>query len=349
METARYSRSRRLLRRPLTFLFHIDQSRYNLKTYYGRLLHFVSVTSPLTLLASSSELQDAQKLLKEYEQGVGAGREAWGREEEAGIWRAKQLVDSSLHPDTGLPVPLPFRMSAFVPTNLLIVGGMLMPNPTLKSVIFWQWANQSLNVCVNYSNANKSIQMSNTEIASAYLSATVASCSIAVGLSNLVPRLKSLTPGTRALLGRFVPFVAVASAGCVNIGLMRWKEIRDGISVFPPEDENGKYSKEVLGKSSTAGQYAIAQTAASRVLTNIPTLILPPLIITMLERRGAFKGPNGKRLNAITNLGLIGTSLLVFLPPAIATFPQRGSISPKKLETEFQSLPYDRVEFNKGL
>lgn len=47
--------------------------------------------------------------------------------------------------DTGLPVPLPFRLSAFVPTNLLIVGGMLMPNPTLKGVVFWQWANQSLN------------------------------------------------------------------------------------------------------------------------------------------------------------------------------------------------------------
>lgn len=97
------------------------------------------------------------------------------------------MVDSSLHPDTGLPVPLPFRLSAFVPTNLIIVGGMLMPNPTLKGVLFWQWANQSLNgasvcsvcsraghgesadctnaVCVNYSNANKSIVMTNQEIA----------------------------------------------------------------------------------------------------------------------------------------------------------------------------------------
>lgn len=31
------------------------------------------------------------------------------------------VVNSSIHPDTGTPVPLPFRMSAFVPTNLLWV------------------------------------------------------------------------------------------------------------------------------------------------------------------------------------------------------------------------------------
>lgn len=52
--------------------------------------HFASVTSPLTLLASSRQLEDAQRLLKEYQEGKGVGREAWGREEEMGIWRAKQ-------------------------------------------------------------------------------------------------------------------------------------------------------------------------------------------------------------------------------------------------------------------
>ncbi|KAI5480704.1 mitochondrial carrier protein, tricarboxylate/iron carrier [Pseudohyphozyma bogoriensis] len=326
------------------------QSRYDVKTYIGRLKHFTSVTSPLTLFASSAELKDAQKLLEEYTAGVGKGRAAWGREEEAGIWKAKQLVDSSLHPDTGLPVPLPFRMSAFVPTNLVIVAGMLMPNPTLKSVIFWQWANQSLNVCVNYSNANKSIAMSNSEIASAYVAATAASCSIAVGLSMLVPRLKGISPAAKNLLGKFIPFASVASAGCVNIGLMRWKEIRDGIDIYPPSDPvTGRPSKEVLGKSSVAGQYAIGQTAASRVLTNIPTLLIPPVIITLLERQGAFKGPHGKRISTIANLGLIGTSLLVFLPPAIATFPQRGTIDKSKLEKRFRELEYEKVEFNKGL
>jgi len=108
-----------------------------------------------------------------------------------------------------------------------------------------------------------------------------------------------------------------------------------------------------------------------------PTLILPPLIMTALERRGAFAGRS--RLQQITHLGqkhfrtihtlslthsadfftsspclfisagLIGGALLVFLPPAIAVFPQRASIDPKKLEARFRELSYDHVEFSKGL
>ena len=213
-------------------------------------------------------------------------------------------------------------------------------------------------------------------LAAAYAAATLASCSIAVGLSQLVPRLR-VSPSARALLGKLVPFAAVASAGCVNIGLMRWKEMRDGISVYAPSDPvTGRPSSEVLGKSSVAGTYAVGQTAASRVLTNMcvfvlvlfgsslharpaltslrlparsPTLILPPLLITLLERRGAFRGPNGARNSTVLNLGLIGASLLVFLPPAIAAFPSRASIDPKKLEERFKAVPYERVEFNKGL
>uniref|UniRef100_A0A0K3CIP3 BY PROTMAP: gi/472580684/gb/EMS18468.1/ mitochondrial carrier protein, tricarboxylate/iron carrier [Rhodosporidium toruloides NP11] gi/647397170/emb/CDR39996.1/ RHTO0S04e12992g1_1 [Rhodosporidium t... n=1 Tax=Rhodotorula toruloides TaxID=5286 RepID=A0A0K3CIP3_RHOTO len=297
--------------------FDITQPRYDTKTYFGRVRHFASITSPLTLLASPTDLKNAQRLLKEYQEGTGEGRKAWGHEDQYGVWKAKQLVDSSIHPDTGEPVPLPFRLSAFVPTNLVIVAGMLAPNPSLKSVIFWQWANQSLNVCVNYSNANKSIKMSTSEIASAYAAATVASCSIAVGLSQLVPRLR---------------------------------EMRDGISVFKPSDpKTGRPSSEELGKSSIAGAYAVGQTAASRVLTNIPTLILPPLIMTLLEKRGVFNRPNGRRVNTVTHIGLIGLSLLVFLPPAIAAFPSRASISPKKLEERFHGVPFEEVEFNKGL
>jgi len=35
----------------------------------------------------------------------------------APVWRAKKICDATLHPDTGAPVFLPFRMSAFIFTN----------------------------------------------------------------------------------------------------------------------------------------------------------------------------------------------------------------------------------------
>lgn len=77
----------------------------------------------------------------------------------------KTVCDSTLHPDTGKPIFLPFRMACFVPTNLLVAAGMLMPNPTVKSIMFWQWANQSVNVAFNYANANKTIEMDMKETA----------------------------------------------------------------------------------------------------------------------------------------------------------------------------------------
>lgn len=45
---------------------------------------------------------------------------------------------------------------------------------------------------------------------------------------------------------------------------------RPGISVYPPSNpETGRPDNTVLGKSSIAGTYAVGQTAASRVLTNM--------------------------------------------------------------------------------
>lgn len=56
-------------------------------------------------------------------------------------------------------------MSCFVPTNMLVAAGMLMPNPTVKSIIFWQWANQSINVAFNSANSNKTTEMNMKETA----------------------------------------------------------------------------------------------------------------------------------------------------------------------------------------
>ncbi|BGO92450.1 Sideroflexin FSF1 [Rhodotorula toruloides] len=315
---------------------------------------FSGASGPKACAAASEK--GAQRSPKEHQEKAGRDEKGWALENQYRVWRAKprpahkrRLFD----PPRFTPASPSLSPSASPPSSRptsVIFAGMLAPNPSLKSVIFWQWANQSLNVCVNYSNANKSIKMSTSEIASAYAAATVASCSIAVGLPQLVPRLR-VSPSARALLSKLVPFAAVASAGCVNIGLMRWKEMRDGISVFKPSDpKTGRPSSEELGKSSIAGAYAVGQTAARRVLTNITRHPHPPAHHHDAPReRGIFNRPNGRRLNTVTHIGLIGLSILVFLPPAIAAFPSRASISPKKLEERFHEVLFEEVEFNKGL
>jgi hypothetical protein len=42
------------------------------------------------------------------------------------LWEAKNIVDSTLHPDTGEPVLLPFRMSCYVFSNLIVTAGILI-------------------------------------------------------------------------------------------------------------------------------------------------------------------------------------------------------------------------------
>ncbi|WWD07459.1 hypothetical protein V865_005559 [Kwoniella europaea PYCC6329] len=333
-------------------LYDISKPRFDLSSYGGRLAYFYSTTSPLTLLASSAQLEKAQKDVTNFESKIKeAGQKGyWVNQQQKEIYdNAKQLVNSSIHPDTGKPVPLPFRMSAFVPTNLIICAGMLMPNPSLKSVIFWQWANQTLNVAVNFSNANKSIEMTPQEIGTAYVAATFTSVFLAVSLSRLVPRLR-VSPAAKDILGKLVPFASVASAGVVNISCIRWKEMRDGVEVFKltKDPVDGSEKKEVLGKSPKAGQMAVMQSAASRVFTNVPTLILPPMVMTLLTRRGVFSGPRGNLTSNITQLTLIGLSLGLFLPPAIAYFPQKAETSPAKLESRFKEYK-GPVYFNKGL
>jgi len=169
----------------------LTQPRYDQSTYLGRVKHFLDVTDPRTLFVSSAGLEEAKRLIADHAAGRLPPHVA---ADAPRLWHAKKVVDSTLHPDTGEPIFLPFRMSCFVPVNMIVVAGLLLPNPSTASIMFWQWANQSLNVAINYSNANKTTPMSFRETATAYLAAVTASCGIAVGLNRTVPRLSVFSP-----------------------------------------------------------------------------------------------------------------------------------------------------------
>jgi tricarboxylate carrier len=230
------------------------------------------------------------------------------REMSPELWQAKKTIDSTLHPDTGLPVFMPFRMSCFVLSNLVVTAGMLTPGLGTAGTLGWQITNQSLNVGINFSNANKSMPLPTSTVVQSYFTAVTASCGVALGLNALVPRLKSLSPNAKIVAGRLVPFAAVASAGVLNVFLMRGEEIRQGIDVFPvlsdeekDKVESGELEIKALGKSKKAATLAVGETAISRVLNATPIMVLPPLILVRLQKTDWLK--QRPRMVTLVNLG----------------------------------------------
>lgn len=46
------------------------------------------------------------------------------------------VCDAIIHSDTKEKVPLLFRLSAFVPLNVVICAGLVMPNPSVLAPLF---------------------------------------------------------------------------------------------------------------------------------------------------------------------------------------------------------------------
>lgn len=204
-----------------------------------------------SLLCSPKDLDEAKDIVTRYRAG-----EELAHLSEDELWRAKHVYDSAFHPDTGEKMFILGRMSAQVPMNMMITAAMLTFYKTSRQVIFWQWFNQSFNAMVNYTNRSGSSPIPVDQLGVSYLSATSAALVTALGLNKLVKRAPPL-------MGRFVPFVAVAAANCINIPLMRQKEVKEGIEVV---DADGK----AIGKSKVAAKKAIREVVMSRIAMASP-------------------------------------------------------------------------------
>jgi len=304
----------------------LPASRFDLSTYVGRVKHSAEISDPRALLLSSEGLSRAIDVIKEYKAGK--------RQLTPEVWKAKNAVDATIHPDTGEKVFLPWRMSCFVLTNLVVTAGMLTPGLTTLGTVGWQITNQSVNVAINYSNANKTLPLSTQQVALSYLLAVSASCGVAIGANRIVPRMP-LGAGAKETLGRLVPFLAVATAGLLNVFLMRGNEIQRGIEITGQDGEK-------LGLSKKAAWLAVGETGASRVLNATPVMVVPALALVALQRRGL-----PRRWVLATNLGLILSTSLVALPFALGVFPQRQTVDGNRLEEAFHGN--GPVQFNRGM
>ncbi|XP_043568987.1 sideroflexin-2 isoform X1 [Chiloscyllium plagiosum] len=315
--------------------FNIDAPRWDQTTFVGRLKHFFNITDPRTVLVSNAALDKAKDLVDSFR----AGSVPPGTTEEQ-LHYAKKLYDSAFHPDSGERMNLIGRMSFQVPGGMAITGFMLQFYRTVPAVVFWQWVNQSFNALVNYTNRNAASPITTKQIGVAYLTATSTALATAVGL-NLY------TKKAPPLLARWVPFVAVAAANCVNIPMMRQQEIISGIAVT---DENDNQ----LGKSRNAAVKGITQVVISRVTMAAPGMIILPIMMEHVERYPFMQ--RIKFFHAPLQVMLVGCFLIFMVPAACSLFPQRCSMKVSKLEPELRdsiTAKYgDKVKyvyFNKGL
>ncbi|KRT80200.1 hypothetical protein AMK59_8391, partial [Oryctes borbonicus] len=318
----------------------LDKPRYNQNTYWGRAKHFFITTNPLNVFASDESLERAKRIVTNYRCGRPIPECLTVNE----LWKAKHLYDSAFHPDTGEKMQLIGRMSAQVPMNMLITGGMMAFYKSTPAVMFWQWLNQSFNAVVNYTNRGGDAHISDKQMVTSYILATSGALVTALGLNKVVQVYKNLPP----IVGRFVPFAAVAAANCVNIPLMRSQELKDGTPIY--DEDNNK-----LGLSKRAAQEGISQVILSRIGMAAPGMALTPFVMNHLERRGTLcRYP---WMNLPTQVALVGLCLTFATPLCCALFRQRARIPFCRLEDDLQchlatvldpDIP-QYVYYNKGL
>lgn len=306
--------------------FKLGASQYDQSTFSGRLRHLLDITDPRALFTSSKRLQECVDLLDAFKNNqlpeVVTNKDLWAAQ------KVKQIL-------------MPFRMSGYVPFGTVTVVGMMLPNPTFKQMIFWQWMNQSHNACVNYSNRNATKPTPTSRFVIGYIGAVTSAISIAVGLSKLIKKANAFSPAAKMLIQRFVPFPAVASANVCNVFLMRNNELTEGIEVL---DQN----RNTVGTSKIAARKAVVSTAGTRVFLPAPLLIIPPIIMNALEKTNFLRC--NPRFHLPINAVVCTICFGLALPVAIALFPQYASIKTKDLEPEIQKATNEEVLiYNKGL
>merc|ERR1712151_1349641 len=252
------------------------------------------------------------------------------------MWSHRKNVEVSIHPVTGEELLKVGRMSAFVPMNVPICALMLMAQSPTQTV-FAQWLNQTYNVVNNYVNRSGAT-VDWSALLQSYGLAVTASCSIALGANKLMEVVPSLQ-----VMGPFVPYLAVISAGSANVSFTRMEEWRGkGISVC---DAEGKE----LGMSLKAGQQGVLQTVVTRsCFLPVAPMVLPILGMKLLN-------PPAGAASVVAELVLITVCISGMLPVALSILPTTMEINVSSLEPQFQNLtdskgnPITKVYANKGL
>jgi len=298
-----------------------------------------------SLLASEAEILRAISVVR----GETA---ATGRQDAE---RARYLVDTSVHPDTGEIQPLPFRMAAHVPANTVLLVMMLSSKSVLATAAA-QLANQSFNAMQFWTNRNGSNDIDTRVFAASFFGSVAASVGVGVALRRWELRSASrLARGGAAawFALQCIPLVAAGAAKPLQIGVMRQDELLEGVAVRLPDGAAvvDPDTGDAL-RSRAAGRAAVGTTVASRLLYLVPPMVVPPVAMAALGPALAAAHP---ALRAAVFVLLCGGMSAVTTPVCMALWEQRMSLPLESLEADVRAAAEAQqpgagfVTFNKGL
>jgi len=319
--------------------FSLEHPRFNQELFSGRLQNLIRQLDPTKLLAGSTQLDAMKRLLDDYKAGARGAEYS-----DKALWLAKETLGARTHPDTGEKILTPLCFAAYAPMQPPIILGLLSANPMTQ--LFWQWANQSYNVAVNYANRNGSSQMTTEQIGISYGAAVLSSCGIAWGMGKAGARLDKMGGMMGTALRVAAPYTAVVTAGCLSLIIIRKPELDEGVNVT---DKEGN----VYGKSLVAGRDGITKCCMARALWNIPVLPMNQLMCYIYSQSKI----HAKNPRLFMPFQVVSATVCVGLGlyPAQAVFSQNAEISASSLEPEFRNIcrpdgtPITEFYFNKGL
>jgi len=247
------------------------------------------------------------------------------------LWNYKRLMNSVYHPTTNEPVPLLFRMSAFLPVNIPILAGILLFPGTSVLSGFWQVLHQCYFAGFNYHNGNLSSSLyDDQELFGCYYLAILGSVVVGVKVHKLFQHSKSLFVCT------FGHATALATAGCVNLLIMRHQELFEGVRAY-------NYSASMYDESKEAAKKGLSKTAFIRFTMQYPLVFFPVIVREALKKVRLYPGAGlGK---VCMDVGLVSLSLLINVPVMFALYPH--IMHAEKLEKRWPQP--GGFYFNRGL
>uniref|UniRef100_A0A0G4FSS4 Sideroflexin n=1 Tax=Chromera velia CCMP2878 TaxID=1169474 RepID=A0A0G4FSS4_9ALVE len=304
--------------------------------YWDRWSSFVQTVNPVNMFATRHKIENAILVLQLAEEGNPVPEEE--------VKKAGLVVSACCNPSSRRLLNPFVRLAAFVPCNVPLVAGFLLSPPGIFWTVFMQWINQTYNALFNLAQANEAgseeTKNERQAILTAYAVAVVSSISLSLGVRPFVASLlthllsSSAVPLSRQTLNRAVYLVGtycgIAGAGAINLILIRFRELVEGIPVSVKAASVGGD----FGKSRSAAFRAIAATATTRLASPVIITAFPPAFLFVLGKvlpSSFFSSPP-----VLLTFELLSCTLALWLalPAALALFPQRCRMKSSFLETE---------------